>query len=487
MLDSLINFFAPRWAANRAHARAERLAMDASIEAFNAYRGSVFEPIDKDAPGRRGAHADAYNDAEGSRRIMVDRARHLERNNTLADALLTASTQNVIGTGIRLQMMSDSTTWNEEREGLWAEWCRFPESRRRLNMTEVLQIVLRSYLRDGDIGGYMRPDGLIRLTESDEIATPTGGTFHDPNQVDGIDLNDDGQAIAYHIAKQPRQLHDRRFAMQSVKIPADQMLFLARMTRAGETRGPSAFATVFWLFDQIEGQIQAVTAAARMAACFGLVIKRETRFAPPNAGKRRQINLRPAGIFEMFPGETIEQIKPEHPGTDMASFIRLLSRYASLPFGIPFEIAFLDFSETNFSNARASMLQAWQGWTCLQNLLKNQWLTPLYYWKEQEWLKTTDRRRRPKNAFNHRWLAPAWRWVDPEKEIQAAMAAIDGGLDTVSDTLARLGKDPDEILATRKRELEAAEEAGVPWSRSRLTRDEKEDAGETTPPSEEKE
>lgn len=468
LIDKIIEYFAPKWAADRAVAR----------EALSNYRGGRFDPIDSDVPDFRGAAGDWFSESSQDRRRITDRARKLVRRSTLAEHLLTSSQNNVIGCGFTLQSRSSSLTWRDDIEGQWKEWFdREADSRGMFNGVQILRFVLGGFLRDGDIGTYLRPDGTIRLVESDEIATPTGSTFWHKNKVDGIDLDDDGRPVRYFVTKYSREVTgDRRHSSEILEIPANQMLFLARRPRPSNTRGISAYANVAHLLSQIEGQVEAITAAARMAACFGLVITREGRFGAgaANAGKRPKVNLRPGNFLELFPGESVTQITPHQPSTNYSEFLKLLVRLVALPFGLPLEIALSDFSDTNYSNARASMLQAWHGWTILQDLLRD-YCTALFYWKMGEWIRrgrlTRDRKRIPKDYLEHRWMAPRWAWLAPEKEIQAAQSGIDAGFDTITDVCGRLGRDVDDIVEIRKREIEAFEKAGVPLMHSTLTRD----------------
>jgi phosphoglucomutase len=56
-----------------------------------------------------------------------------------------------------------------------------------------------------------------------------------------------------------------------------------------------------------------------------------------------------------------------------------------------------------------------------------------------------------------------WSWVDPTKEVNAYKEAIRAGFTTVTDVIAATGggHDLEDVLTTRKRELEMFEEAGI--------------------------
>ena len=68
---------------------------------------------------------------QGYRDKARARARDLERNSDIAEAIIGAFERNVVGTGIQLQakvLLADGETENDELnqkiEDLWADWCR---------------------------------------------------------------------------------------------------------------------------------------------------------------------------------------------------------------------------------------------------------------------------------------------------------------------------------------------------------------------------
>ena len=73
--------------------------------------------------------------------------------------------------------------------------------------------------------------------------------------------------------------------------------------------------------------------------------------------------------------------------------------------------------------------------------------------------------------MKHDWIKPGWKWVDPEKELNADLAAVDAGVMTYSEIAEKQGKDFLKLLETRKMEIAAKEAAGLPEIRSKLTRE----------------
>lgn len=470
-LDRAIMALAPTWGAERL---AARLAAE-SAERLSDYRGANRTRLDREAGTSRGASPDWTLERDYTRRALVDRARQLEHNSVLAEGMLSRSQESVVGNGFVLQSKSSDDAWNAQAEKLWKEWTEDQaDSRGMCPFGELLGLVFRSYLRDGDVGTVLLSNGQLRVVESDEIATPQG--FQAPNLVDGIELDGAGKPTTYHVISNPRMLvGDRRAVSAHTLIPSENVIFLARRRRAGQTRGVSAFAGTTWILDQIDGNIEAVTVAARMAACFGLVIKRRARAngltteTGADGVARRKLRVEPGSFFEVEPDEDVKQVQAAQPTTNFPDFLRTLARIAGVAFGLPVELLMMDFERTNYSNARAALLQAWNVWRVHQRMLKR-YCTRVYQWKLLQWMESGSLAVRA-DAFEHGWIAPGWQWIDPVNEIQSTLAAIDAGLETRANAIMRLGYDPDEQWTQLEKEYRLLEEKGIPVVRSTLTRD----------------
>lgn len=446
----------------------------AAAERLSSYRGAQATRLDKPNPSARGASPDWTLEREYDRRDLVDRARQLERNSVLAEGMLSRSTEAVVGNGFGLQAKSGDEDWNKNTEALWKAWCESGADVRGLcSFGELLALVFRSYLRDGDVGAVLMSTGNIRVVESDEIASPTG--YMQPNMVDGVELNESGRPIAYHVIRNPRVLSmDRRHVPNHTAVPAENVLFLARRRRSGQTRGVSAFSGVTWILDQIDGNIEAVTVAARMAACFGIVLKRRNRMngldtvTGSDGIARRKLRIEPGALMEVEPDEDVKGLQGQQPTTNFPDFLNTLARVAAIPFGLPVEILMMNFEKTNYSNARAALLQAFKVWREHQGRLKA-FCSRIYLWWLLRQIEAGEISARP-DALEHGWLTPGWQWIDPVSEIQTTLAAIDSGLETRAQALMRLGYDPEEQYAQIRKEQPVAKELGIDCH-STLTRD----------------
>ena len=463
-------------AKNRIGAHANHEEGDAWMEQVQhlaSHRAARHTRIGRSRPG--GGRADFHLEQTLDRRSLVDRARQLERNSVFADVLLQCSTENVIGQGFTLQPNTADDDWNAKALSLWNEWGRDPDVRGMSSWSELLALKYRSYLRDGDVGTILLGDGKIQTFESDQLSTPFG-SFLQRDMVDGITLDRRGRPTSYAIVTSPDPVNSAVRHQQHETIPAESVVFLARRQRLGQTRGVPSFAGSAWLFDQIDGTIEAVTIAARMAASFGLVVTSASGKLSglPNSSKtsdgvtRRKWTIEPGMFKTLRPDESLAQIKPEQPTTNFPEYIASLVRFVALEFSLPLEL-FYDFSNANFSNHKAAMLTAQRTWRCRQKVM-SAYSSRIYLWKLIQWMKQGLLPVR-EDALEHEWDLPGWRWLDPVKEFQAAQAAVDAGFDSPSGVVQRQGGNFKAIQAQRKRDLAEMETVDLPVARGTLTRE----------------
>lgn len=482
--DAFAGAVSPSWALKRRYARvalANTHDLEWSLartreERAIGWREGTFGRLDP-AVLASGASADWSAEVGYDRRNMVDRARQIERSNLLAGSLLDRSTEHVVGTGYELKLLSKDSGYNKEGEEMWREWCENDcDSRGEMSFAELMACYYRSYLRDGDVALLLERNGSLRIVESDEIASPQGG-YYRTTQADGVELDRRGRPIAFWVYEPDETPYsDRRRAVNRLRrIPAADMLFLARRYRAGQTRGMTAFNGCFWVLEQIDGVLEAVTTSYRMAASFGLFVKKKSPIdgtvnIPDGTGVQRQaINIEPGAVTQLEPDEDIGQVKAEHPAGTFEMHLKVMVRLCGTRFSLALEHVTLDWTGVNFSNARAGEQEVRNGTKIKQQKMART-STHVLDWKFLNFMR--ERKLRPRlDGLDHVWRLPARDWLDPVAEAQSEMAAIDYSLMTRTQALARRGltwEDVAEQLATEQKKLK---ELGLPDVRGTLTRD----------------
>lgn len=468
-IEGLIRALSPAWASKRATYRALEL------EALAAFRDAKRTRLD--TPRGRAGQQDNLLEAGQERLEILYRAREAERSNVIAESMLSRSVDQANGdTGLVLKANSGSEKWDRYVEESWCDWGEHEADVRGLStLAELDGLKLRSFLRDGDVGTILLADEKLQVFEADQLASPWRPLNR--NMVDGIELDARGRPISFHVVADPDPVSAIARYQKSTEIPAEFVSYIARRQRVGQTRGLSAFAGSLWLLDQIDGNIAAVTSAARMAACLGIIVNRKnprrTDNGPTSTGSdgvvRKKLTFAPGSFWELGEQDKVTTLTPSQPTTNFADFMAALCRFAGLGFGLPLELILMDFTRSNYSQARGALLQAHKTIKKLQAVLARD-KTRIYTWWLVNRMRTGKIPYRAK-ALRHTWTPPARELLDPEKELKAALGLVDANLSTLAEVAGGMGRDWVDVFEQRKREVEKQRELGLPEVRSTLTRD----------------
>jgi lambda family phage portal protein len=466
-IDKAIGVFSPKWELERTAYRKQR-------EMLASYNGAVATRFS--TPWGTSQQPQSLYAMQAYEHLrMRDRARNLDRNNAIANGLLTRAVENVVGQGFQFQATANNPEWSDEQnhawnqkaEALmsgWFETCDITG----LTWLEHQRLLFRSHLRDGDVGSILVDDKTygVRLqpVEGDLIATPNKAA--PKNVVDGVALGLANRPVSFYIAS-----YDTAGTASSVEIAAENFVFMPRLNRLTQIRGEPCFAQSFTLFDQIDGWIEATLINARMAACFGIAIFKNnpanllgnvTTTTTNNAGQQqREINVEP-GMMPVFEnGEKIETISPGQPQQSFPENLTMMLRLVGVPLGMPVELVTLDFSRPSFAAVRAAMLQAYNSFKSMQQLFIDRYLRRVYRWRISKLIKAGLLEPHP-DAWSHRWIGAPFPFIDPVKELQGIQMAIDMGLESLDAACAAQGRDYEQILASRTKQISDYSAAGIP-------------------------
>ncbi len=506
--DDFIGVFSPKTAYRR---KAFRFA---SQYAFSSYRGAEKNRLRSSwIPGGGSADEDLLAELPDLR----ERSRDLNRNDAHASGITTTMVTNVVGTGIKPQSRIDyeslevseesARIFQKRAERTWQRWTPFADSTERMDFYEIQQLVDRQILENGEVillplmlDDKSRPYKLaFEVIEADRLQTPMDkkgnrGIRH------GVELGDRGQPVAYYIRKtHPGDTTLRLSTPKSnefMRIPSKNtlgrpnVLHLYWVVRPGQTRGVPFFSPIMTLFKDLADYLEAEVVAARVAACFAVFVERSdaytaavTRADKSNASGQRIEELEPGMIEYMAPGEKISGFNPQRPGGTFEPFVERILRAISAALGMPYELVAKDFSKTNYSSARAALLEARRYFKLRQEWLSRRLCQPAWEMLiEEAYLKGE---LKIPNFYNNRldwtrahWIAPGWGWVDPTKEVKASRESVEGYISTLADEAAAVGRDWEEIMYQRKREEEKRIELGLPASKTKESKEPKDEEDE---------
>ena len=489
--DKAISVFSPKAGFRR---RMYREAIKLS-ESFTAYKGASRSRLRSNwLPGHGSADEDLLPELSDIR----ERSRDLNRNDAHASGITGTMTVNVVGSGIRPQSRIDkealgvseepANIFQKTAEKCFRRWIPYADAGERMDFYEIQSLIDRQILENGEaliiplmINDEKRPyPTALQIIESDRLDTPPERRG-DKAIRSGVRIGEKGEPLSYFI----RKTHpgDYRFSKgedrQFVEIRAKNeygrknVFHLYHVLRSGQTRGVPFFAPVLAYFKDLSEYAEAELVAARIAACFSLFITSEgSSDIGLNAGVDRNSagqlieGLEPGMIKHLLPGEDITSFNPQRPGATFEPFVERILKAISAALGLPYELVAKDFSKTNYSSARAALLEARRYFKMRQEWLARKLCQPIWemvleeaYLKGE--LKADTFYEKKEYWTGASWIAPGWEWVDPLKEAQAAEVGLKNGIITYSDLYASEGKDWEESLEQRKREQTKIKELGL--------------------------
>ncbi len=522
-LDKTIDATAPGWGLKRHEARAKTAAYRAAQEIMSeqeaairnrkaerremmgrsGYRGADADRTDQsrwDLVSGNSADEDLFNDLD----TLRERSRELNRNDPFPAGLTNLAAQSTVGMGLKPQSridrrfakkmgLSDDQVADIQAEidDIFAEWLPQADATGRCNFYDLQNLQVMKVLEDGELfwGLPMLPKTRGRTIslaceaiEADRVDTPISRNLKNPERIRrGIELDAAGlmPIAAYVSVAHPG---DHRFSMtpgdrtfRRVEFRAQdgqhRLLHTYWQKRPGQSRGVPWFAPVIQQFADLNDYLEAEIVGARVAACITAFIKKNDPVAAINAvargvnakGERLQ-DLNPGQVWYGQPNEDVSVINPSRPSSNFGPFVERALKAICFGLGIPYQV--MDFSSTNYSSIRAALVQADLYFRWIRSHLVHHFCQPVFELLIREaWASgrlPIDYMANPRKWSAARWLPLSGRgWVDPMKEVQAAVAAINAGISTRTDEAAHLGKDWDEVLAQLARERDEMEEMGI--------------------------
>lgn len=448
LIDSAIEPFAPRWAAER---KAVRMGLAAVRQYDAAGRG-------RRTKGWKRPSTSA--DGENARGLVMLRngANDLIRNNKYAAAGVRQIVANMIGDGIAVQLRHDDPIVQQTAQD---EWNRWAESKVDGNgdFYEHQKLTARGVVVGGETltiwhADRHGPDGRIEGLEGDYLdLTRTAATTAGGRIVQGVEFDRDRTRAAYWLfAEHPG---DVLFggADMSAPVSAQHVDHVFERLRFGQTRGVSWLSSVAMTLRDIGDIEDAVRMQQKVQACLGLVISppEGTSGSPLVApGERsgrdeRPVEaLSPGMIFRSQPGETVNTINPTQAG-GAVEFIRQQMAAVSANMA-PYHLMTGDVSQANYSSLRAAMLGHWallDDWQ--QNVIIPHAVRPAVDRRMKRLALITGDRRF--ETVKVSYALPVRRFVDPVKDLMGELIEIRSGLKTLSRSLAERGINTEDQLA----------------------------------------
>ncbi|HWQ34879.1 MAG TPA: phage portal protein [Blastocatellia bacterium] len=425
-------------------------------------------------------------------RNLRARSRDLSRNNDYVKKFLQMVRTNVVGpAGIRLQVRARNENapadapeldhdFNRMVEAAWREWSHKEHctASGRLSWHDAQKLFVRTLARDGEVlVRKIRTTGkygfALKFIDVNWLDEQFNHRLPDGNRIImSVEVDDDDRPVAYWLTPPtdeytyPGAVWDGSGQRHRVRVPAAEMIHCYIAEDENQTRGVPWCYTAALRLKMLGGYEEAELVAARVGACKGGFFKRpeDEQFTGEDDQTQLIEQVEPGMLQELPPGWEFQQYDPNHPNTNFGAFIKSVLRGVAAGLEVSYTSLANDLESVNYSSIRAGLLEERDVWRDLQAFMIEHFCRPVYLaWLEAAMLTGA----LPLRAADYeRLLAPAWQprgwaWVDPLKDVQASILAIETGLATRTDVLAEQGEDFAETVELLAAEAALLEQHGI--------------------------
>ncbi len=423
--------------------------------------------------------------ASGGPRLLA-RARELVVSNGYAANACEAFAANLVGDGIKPSSLIEDAATRERVQRLWLAWTDEADADGLTDFYGLQAMVAREMFVAGECFVRLRPrraeDNLtvplqLQLLQAEMLPFEKTGTAANGNRIRcGIEFDAIGRRVAYHFRRRhPGDSTDQGAVIpETVRVPAEDVLHVYRPIDAGQIRGlphvAPAMVRLFLLDQYDDAELDRKKTAAMFA---GFITK--TAPEEPLLGEAEAeldgtaiASLEPGTMQVLLPGEDVKFSSPADVGGGYEAFQyrTLLAISASL--GLPYHLVTGDVRQANYSSLRAELVEFRRRVGQLQHgVLAHQLCRPIW----QRWLETAALAGAIdlpdiSSALPVQWIPPRFDWVDPLKDIQAQLLAIEAGLLSRRKAVEATGYDIEEIDRENAADMARAAELGLAYRTS---------------------
>lgn len=465
------------------------------------FRAMGFEPMRPRARAYQGARVSrltsdwvtsgtsADSEIKSSFKSLRNRARQLCRDNDYARQALRSIQNNVIGHGIKHQSqvrmqrggrLDDAINARIHEE--WERWThkRYCDASGLLGFHDMERLLVRSLAESGEVfvrmirqpfGGSRVPFAL-QVLEADYLIDDDIPQARDGNTVRmGIEVDSYLRPQAYHFyANHPGDTYagNPRTNGRRLRVPADEVIHLFIPERPSQTRGVTWFASALMRLHMLQGYEEAEVVRARASsALMGFISSPEGELVADEVYEGDRVSEFTPGVFKyLAPGESVSVPDLNAPDGQLEPFTRSMLRAVAAGIGVSFESVSKNFSESNYSSSRLSLLEERDTYRVLQRYMVENFHQQVFdAWLDMAVLSGAlslpGYEMNPERYRASRWIPRSWEWVDPQKEVTAYKDAVRCGFKTLGQVIAEQGGDFDEFLLARKSELSMLDEMQI--------------------------
>lgn len=421
------------------------------------------------AYGRQSARSEDKLVGDQTRLLMRQKASDLRRNNAVVAGVCDRLALFTLGAhGIKPQCKTSDTEWNRAAESWWSTiYSPACDSRGRASLLDFQWQAVSLRPTHGGLYFQKLDDGTIRPIECERILQPQDATKAKAF-VDGVKVDETTGRIKTFSVHTRDQDGGFTAKHQEQDVDAEKMLRVIRPPwRPDQVREIPDLAPIIPALQDIAelnhftlntAKWQS-TPLAFLAKQGGNGLNSMKRGTTPSVGGKATIKTEWGEILEGIPGDSLTMLSSATPKATHIPYVKMQWGLCASALSMPYEFFTLDLQNLDYSRQKGMLLlvnfaiRPWKKW------LTENFLQPLWNWRVamemapgrslsglkpvdgvSEWMKVD-------------WQWPEELWIDRQENMQADVLEVQAGLSTLSECAARRGKDLEDTVRTRAREL----------------------------------
>jgi len=419
--------------------------------------------------------------------LMRNRARQMARDDVYVRRFLNLMKTNVIGdNGMILQVKARNSDLSLDKIGndiVENAWYQFglmgnctPDG--RMSWVDLQKYCVEATKRDGEaffqiVRNPSFKHGIaFHPLEADLIDEQKNQRLSNGNEIRmGIEVDKYQRPVAYWV----RQRHPGDYDFNTLeltaskRIPASDIIHVYKTLRAGQTRGEPPLASAMSQIKMLNAHREAELVASRMAASkMGFFTSESGEDVPADDYENNTVPIIDAepGTFHQLPaGVDFKPFDPSHPATAFADFQKGILRGIASGMNVSYASLSNDLEGTSYSSIRQGALEERDAYRDEQQFFREHFVLPAYgAWLD--YVMGFGYIPIPATKFEKFFMAShfrprGWQWVDPQKEVNAAVIAMHNGIMSMQDVSAQYGRDVEETFSQWERDKEMAQAFGL--------------------------
>lgn len=418
---------------------------------------------------------------------LRNRCRDLARNNEYARRYITLCKTNIVGErGTSMQVKAKNidntydTIGNKIIEESWFDWGRKGVCTvdGRMSWADAQRLFIESLVRDGEVlirkVKYPNTYGFaLEFIEPELLDERKNEVLDNGNRIKlGVELDSFNRPVAYWLrGSHPNDgLATNILNYQAhIRVSADKIIHAYLPERAQQTRGVPIMATAIPSLKMLHGYREAELVAARVGA------SKMGFFTSPDGdgfvGDDTEdstvpiMEASPATFHQLPKGVDFKEFNPTHASTAFGDFEKAILRGIASGLGVSYNSLANDLEGVSYSSIRQGALEDRDNYKVMQDFMIQHFVEPVYRaWLESAMLigaVNLPVTKLNKFANNTMFRPRGFQWVDPQREISAAVIAMNNGIMSLQDVSNVYGRDIEETFDQIQLEKEMAEARGI--------------------------